>query len=168
MVRPRLLIPIAIFQIVISSIFLLLFVLGLIFLLLIRYLSPPAADISNFGEGYGYLAIGTLIFFIFFVPHSVVAMVAGIGLLRRKNWARILAIAYAVFTALPGIWLWLNKVIQIRDEQSFRINYSDYIGAFGTIFGIFTVVYLSRREVKEYFQTKIVQSSVIQPESQPT
>jgi hypothetical protein len=79
------------------------------------------------GDGFGFLGavFGIGIGFLFVAAGALLGLAAGLGLLRLKNWARILAIVLAIFSLL-----------------AFPI---------GTIIGGLIIWYLIKPEVKEVF-----------------
>jgi len=77
---------------------------------------------TNDAGGYFGLSIATVVLISYFC----LAMAAGIGLLMRKQWGRILTIIYAALSLI-------------------------YI-PFGTIIGALILVYMFRSQTKEYFE----------------
>lgn len=86
----------------------------------------PAA--GSAGDSFGIIAsvFGIGIGFLFVASGALLGLAAGLGLLRLKNWARILAIVLAIFTLL-----------------GFPI---------GTVIGALIIWYLWKPEVKEVFE----------------
>jgi hypothetical protein len=79
------------------------------------------------GDGFGLIAsvFGIGIGFLFVAGGALLGLAAGLGLLRLKNWARILAIVLAIPTLL-----------------AFPI---------GTAIGVLIIWYLVKAEIKEVF-----------------
>lgn len=79
------------------------------------------------GDGFGLIAsvFGIGIGFLFVAAGALLGLAAGLGLLRLRNWARILAIVLAIFTLF-----------------GFPI---------GTVIGGLIIWYLIKPEVKEAF-----------------
>jgi hypothetical protein len=60
----------------------------------------PMYEVMQENEGYRmFLAVGSVIG----VVMSIVLIVAGIGLIKAANWARLTSIGYAVFTLVYGV-----------------------------------------------------------------
>lgn len=76
---------------------------------------------ASLGEDYFGLSIAT----VALLAYLGVAVAAGVGLIMREEWGRITAIVHAVLSlfAIP----------------------------FGTVVGVLCLVYLLRRETREYF-----------------
>jgi len=70
---------------------------------------------------------GLIIAMLMLLLTAGIALAAGIGLLRGKEWGRVLSIAYAAISliCIP----------------------------FGTIIGILVIIYLTKTEVREYFES---------------
>ena len=77
----------------------------------------------------GMAAIGLIIALLVLVVGFVIALMGGIGLLRGREWGRILSIVHA---ALSLFWV-----------------------PIGTIIGILVLIYLTKAEVREYFETNL-------------
>ncbi len=85
-------------------------------------LSDSFPDVAQAGAIIGGSVVAAL-----FLAYSGLSLAAGIGLLQKKEWGRILAIVHAALS-LPRI-------------------------PFGTIIGILSIIYLLSPETKEYFRT---------------
>ena len=69
------------------------------------------------------LIVAVLILFL----SAFIALIGGIGLLSGKNWGRVLSIAYAAISLI-------------------RIP-------FGTVIGILVIIYLTKPDVRDYFES---------------
>ena len=85
-------------------------------------LSDSFPDVARTGAIIGGSILATLL-----LAYSGLSLAAGIGLLQKKEWGRILAIVHAALS-LPRV-------------------------PFGTIIGILAIIYLLSPETKEYFRT---------------
>ena len=73
----------------------------------------------------GFVIFGMSIALLIMVAYFILALIGGIGLLRGKEWGRILSIVHA---ALSLFWV-----------------------PIGTAIGVLILIYLTKTEVKEYF-----------------
>ncbi len=73
----------------------------------------------------GFAIIGLSIAVLVMVAYFILALMGGIGLLKAKEWGRILSIIHA---ALSLFW-----------------------APVGTVIGVLILIYLTKNEVKEYF-----------------
>ena len=80
-------------------------------------------DIPQMG-GIAFIMLGIVA--LVMVAYFVLALMGGIGLLRGREWGRILSIVHA---ALSLFWV-----------------------PVGTVIGILTLIYLTKAEVREYFE----------------
>jgi hypothetical protein len=80
-------------------------------------------DMPQMG-GIALVALGIAI--LIMVAYFVLALMGGIGLLRGREWGRILSIVHA---ALSLFWV-----------------------PVGTVIGVLILIYLTKNEVKEYFE----------------
>ena len=74
----------------------------------------------------GFAIVGLGIALLVMVAYFIIALMGGIGLLQGKDWGRILSIVHA---ALSLFWV-----------------------PIGTVIGILVLVYLTKSEVREYFE----------------
>ena len=73
----------------------------------------------------GFVIFGLSVVLLIMVAYFILALMGGIGLLKGKEWGRILTI---VHSALSLFWM-----------------------PIGTVIGILVLIYLTKTEVKEYF-----------------
>jgi len=73
----------------------------------------------------GFAIIGLSIALLVMVAYFILALMGGIGLLKAKEWGRILSIVHAALSLFSV--------------------------PVGTVIGVLILVYLTKDEVKEYF-----------------
>ncbi len=73
----------------------------------------------------GFVIFGLSVILLIMVAYFILALMGGIGLLKGKEWGRILTI---VHSALSLFWM-----------------------PIGTVIGILVLIYLTKTEVREYF-----------------
>lgn len=84
---------------------------------------PVIMNLHGIARTGGLFGIGVAMLLL--VCYTVVALTGGIGILNRKEWGRVLCIVQAALSlfAFP----------------------------FGTVIGVFIIIYLGKPEVKDYF-----------------
>lgn len=73
-----------------------------------------------------FIVVGLSIAILVMVAYFIIALMGGIGLLKGKDWGRILSIVHA---ALSLFWV-----------------------PIGTVIGILVIIYLTKQEVRDYFE----------------
>jgi hypothetical protein len=126
--RPDLIVLIAVWEFISAAGL----ILPIIFILGIGFFMPFSSRMGYWGyegtfPGMGNIAIFMTVFvFLFLGVYFGVALAGGIGLLRGREWGRIISIVHA---ALSLFWF-----------------------PVGTVIGALALVYLLKPEVREYFQ----------------
>lgn len=98
----------------------------------------PTGAISDMPAVFRWYFEHPMLFFASFWLLSVCMLVAAIGLLRRRNWARLLFIGLMVFGVaynLAGIWLAFSfapreSMASTRAAQDFRTDFDTLVGVF--------------------------------------
>ncbi len=80
-------------------------------------------DVPHIGS---FVAVGLSIAILVMVAYFIIALMGSIGLLKGKDWGRILSIVHA---ALSLFWV-----------------------PIGTVIGILVIIYLTKQEVRDYFE----------------
>jgi hypothetical protein len=83
-------------------------------------------DVPRMG-GIAFITLGVIA--LLMVAYFVLALMGGIGLLKGREWGRILSIVHA---ALSLFWV-----------------------PVGTVIGVLVLIYMTKTEVREYFETSI-------------
>jgi hypothetical protein len=101
---------------------------------------------------------------------AAVALLSGICLLVKKNWGRVLSIILGTLLLLFGIYLFvINLMSTYGRDPSFVeriIDYFRYMGAslayidLGCIiYGIFVIIYFTRKNVKGYITSELTEKT---------
>ncbi|MFH1640056.1 MAG: hypothetical protein ABIB93_07115 [Chloroflexota bacterium] len=119
MKRPDLLLLVAIWEFI-TAFFCLIGMLAVIFFIPAFSYRVGLGRITNIGA---IFVIGTVCMIL--LLYTVIALTAGIGLLMKKEWGRVLAIVHAAVSL--------------------------FLFPFGTVLGVLTLIYVTRTEVRDYF-----------------
>ena len=108
------------------------------------------------GNTSGVLVVQFFVGAVFF-PITAFGVVVATGLLRRRNWARLAAIAWAsIMTILSFLMLLAGTIVLFKSEGSSSARSASFLSLLGLTFftGIWWLVLFTRKAVIEQFETR--------------
>ena len=107
-----------------------------------------------------FLMLKKPLFFVYFVYtmlYGLVVSFTGIGILRLKSWARIMALVLIAIQCIQGSVRSIRDINKMREygAPNFAINMSLFMLVIIVGIGISIIYYLTRPSVKEQFKVNL-------------